>query len=182
MKITILFSILFILLGCRTVKVTTSLQSENFSKELAELKSLFQIPALSVIVKNRENVIYEKYTGFADVDKKITNDKTTEFPIASLTKIFTAVVIMKLSEQGKIDLDDPINKYITNKSISDSIKIKHILSHTSQGNVGKNFYYSSRFSWLTQVIEKASGNTFETEINEKIILPLKLTHTYLLKD
>jgi CubicO group peptidase (beta-lactamase class C family) len=92
--------------------------------------------------------------------------------MASLTKIFSAVLIMKLVEEKKLDLDEPINKYVTNRNIADSIKIEHILSHTSQGDIGQQFYYSGRFGWLTTVIEKASGNSFEKEINEKIIQPL----------
>ena len=157
-------------------------KNETFTKELVELREFFHIPAISVIIKRGDQTVYENYIGLSDLKKKIPIDSTTTIPMASLTKIFSAILIMKLVEEDKLSMDDPINKYISNQSITDSIKIKHVLSHTSQGNIGDNFYYSSRFRWLTTVIEKASGRSFETEMNEKIIQPLKLNNTYLLSD
>ena len=66
--------------------------------------------------------------------------------------------------------------------LGDSILIKHVLSHTSQGNTGKEFYYSSRFGLLTNVIEKASGKSYADMFNEEILIPLELKNTFLLKD
>jgi hypothetical protein len=66
--------------------------------------------------------------------------------------------------------------------LEDSILIKHVLSHTSQGKIGKEFYYSSRFGLLTNVIEQAAGKTFVEVMNEEILVPLKLKNTFLLKD
>jgi CubicO group peptidase (beta-lactamase class C family) len=71
---------------------------------------------------------------------------------------------------------------VNNADIGDSIKVKHVLSHTSQGAVGEHFYYSSRYSWLTQVIEKASGKSFKELLNERVFQPLRLANTYLLED
>lgn len=156
--------------------------NKKFATELTELQAFFHIPAISVIIKKGDKTIFEDYLGFVNLKTKVVNDSLTIFPMASLTKIFSAVLIMKLVEDKKLSLDDPINKYIPNRNIADSIKIKHVLSHTSQGNVGQQFYYSGRFSWLTTVIEKASGKSFEEEINDKIIQPLGLKNTFLLKD
>jgi len=101
--------------------------------------------------------------------------------MASLTKIFSGIVIMQLVEEGKLSLDTAINAY-AEVNVPDSIKISHVLSHTSQGVVGENFYYSGRFGWLTSVIEKGSGTSFEIAIQERILDKIGLKNTYLLKD
>jgi CubicO group peptidase (beta-lactamase class C family) len=180
--ILIIIFVSLTILGCKTNQAIIKVKKESFTKELTELKAFFHIPAISVIIKRGDKTIFEDYLGFADLKTKLVNDSLTTFPMASLTKIFSAVLIMKLVEENKMSLDEPINKYVLNKNIADSIKIKHILSHTSQGNVGQNFYYSGRFGWLTTAIEKAAGNSFEKEINEKIIQPLGLKNTFLLQD
>ena len=120
-------------------------RNQTFSKELSQLKEYFHIPGLAVIVKNGPQTIYENYMGFADLSNQVPMDSVTTIPMASLTKIFTGILIMQLVEEGKISLDEPINKYLTGNNIPDSIKIKHVLSHTSQGRVGQHFYYSGTF-------------------------------------
>lgn len=174
--------LLMIFCNCKSIQLFGQSKNEVFAKEIKELKLFFKIPAISVIVKNGNETVYEDYLGFASVENSIVNDSLTTFPMASLTKIFSGVLVMKLVEEKKLSLDEPINKYILNKGISDSIKIKHVLSHTSQGCVGRHFYYSNRFGWLTSVIEKAARHSFEREMQEKIFLPLGLKNTYLLKD
>ncbi len=178
--IVIIFSLIFF--SCKTNQLMAQTRNSTFARELTELKAFFQIPAISVIVKKGDKTIFEDYLGLANLKTKDINDSLIIFPMASLTKIFSAVLIMKLVEEKKLSLEESITKYISNKNISDSIKIKHVLSHTSQGDIGQQFYYSGRFGWLTNVIEKASGNSFEKEINEKIIQSLGLKHTFLLKD
>ncbi|MBW1294832.1 serine hydrolase domain-containing protein [Aquimarina litoralis] len=157
-------------------------QAAQFTSELTELKQYFKIPGLAVsIEKNGENV-YRNYFGVADIEKSTELDATTLFPIASITKVFSGVLTMKLVEQKKLSLDDPIDKFLPKPMLGDSILVKHILSHTSQGNVGKHFYYSSRFGLITKVIEKASGTSFSEMMEKEIITPLNLKNTFLLKD
>ncbi len=174
--------LLLLISSCSTKKKNQNKHTEKFTSELLELKEYFQIPGLAVsIEKNGEN-IYENYLGVSDLDKSIELDSTSLFPIASITKVFSGVMMMKLVEQKKISLEEPINKYLPKLILGDSILIKHVLSHTSQGNVGKEFYYSSRFGLLTNVIEKVSGKSFADVLNEEILIPLKLKNTFLLKD
>ena len=175
------FSLL--ILSCSHPKDDKTVSKAKFSKELAELKEYFQIPGLSVIVKNGDHTIYEDYPGMADIDLKIPMDSVTTIQMASLTKTFSAIVIMQLIEEGKISLEESITSYVEGTELGDSIKIKHALSHTSQGIPGKHFYYNNnRFMMLGNVIEKATGRDFKTNVYERIINPLKLNNTYLLKD
>jgi len=150
--------------------------------ELEELKEYFQIPGLAVSIKKNGALIYEKYLGVADREANVQVDKNTVFPIASITKVFSGVLIMKLVEQEKLSLDEPINTFLPKPMFGDSVLVKHVLSHTSQGNVGKEFYYSSRFGALTNVIEHTSGTSFSEVLAKEILGPLKLENTFLLKD
>ncbi|MEM9337149.1 MAG: serine hydrolase domain-containing protein [Bacteroidota bacterium] len=179
--ITAFFS-LFIL-SCSDPQPDNEYGNEQFSKELRELKDYFQIPGMAVLVKKGDQTLYEDHLGFADLKKDLRMDSTITIPMASLTKIFTSTLIWMLVEEGKVSLEDMVSDYARGYQIPDSIRIEHVLSHTSQGNLGKNFYYNnSRFMLLGQIIETASGKSFKSNVYEKIISPLGLKNTYLLED
>ena len=176
------FIFILILSSCSKEEKETSKASEKFATELAQLKEYFQIPGLAVSVVKDNEVVYEDYLGFSDYENKISLDSTHQFPIASLTKVFSGVLIMKLVEEGKLSLNTPVKKYFTDSKIDHHVLIKHVLSHTSQGEIGKHFYYSSRFGALTKIIEEASGKSFKAYMEEVIFQPLQLKNTFLLKD
>ena len=95
-----------------------------------------RIPGLAVGIIHNGKLIYQKGFGYADVESKISVSSKTCFRIASISKTFTAVAIMQLVEQGKINLDDRIEKYLpwfkaqTKDSDSSNITIRQVLSHT----------------------------------------------------
>ncbi len=153
-----------------------------FAKDMADLKDYFHIPGMGILVQQNGETIYEAYLGQADVDAKRAVDSATVFPIASLTKIYAAVAIHQLAAAGKLSLDDPIESYLPELEIGDSILVRHVLSHTSQGAVGQQFYYSYRFGWLKAVIEKAAGQSLEEYVQANILQPLALKNTFWLRD
>ncbi|MDC8003909.1 serine hydrolase [Aureisphaera galaxeae] len=174
--------LLFLVSSCSEKSKDTVDPSKQFTKELQELKEYFQIPGLAVAVEQEGSFVYEEYFGVSDLEKQTQLEATTVFPIASITKVFSGVLIMKLVEEGKLSLDEPVNTYLPKPLLEDSVLVKHVLSHTSQGKVGEEFYYSSRFGLLTQVIEMASGKSFADAMNDEILAPLALKNTFLLKD
>lgn len=176
------FIFILILSSCSKEEKETSKASEKFATELVELKEYFQIPGLAVSLVKDGEVVSEDYLGFSDYENKISLDSTHQFPIASLTKVFSGVLIMKLVEEEKLSLNTPVKKYFPDSKIDHHVLIKHILSHTSQGEIGKHFYYSSRFGALTKIIEEASGKSFKAYMEEVIFQPLQLKNTFLLKD
>lgn len=95
-----------------------------------------RIPGLAVGIVHNRKLVYQKGFGFADVESKIEISPKTCFRIASISKTFTAVAIMQLVEQGKINLDDRIEKFLpwfkikTKDSDSSNITIRQVLSHT----------------------------------------------------
>jgi CubicO group peptidase (beta-lactamase class C family) len=101
----------------------------------------------SVLVAKSGKVIYQKYIGYADIEHTVPNGPNTKFELASVSKIFTAVLILQLAEGGKINLDAKVSEYIPEFTRSDSgqITIHNLLSHTSgiQDFVGLNCDFAS---------------------------------------
>lgn len=66
----------------------------------------------ALIVRKNDEVVFDEAWGLADIEKRIPVTDDTIFRMASMTKCLTAVAVMKLIEEGKLALDDPISKYI----------------------------------------------------------------------
>ncbi|WP_350286501.1 serine hydrolase domain-containing protein [uncultured Croceitalea sp.] len=182
---TLLILSCFFLLSCgkRKKEISRTLSVGVFKKEISSLKEYFQIPGMAVLVKKDDEIIYEDYLGYSNVETKTKLDSTSLFPIASLTKVFSGISTMALVEQGKLALNTPANYYFESAPFEPTVQLEHLLSHTSQGvPPGEQFYYSSRFGALTKVIETAAETSFENVLNQQIIQPLRLKHTFLLKD
>ena len=87
---------------------------------------------ISLAVAVDGKVIYSNGFGVADVGMGIEATNKTVYPIASITKQFTAASILKLVEEGRISLDDPLLKFFPNyPAQAKGIKIHHLLNHTS---------------------------------------------------
>ncbi|HEX6429952.1 MAG TPA: serine hydrolase [Niastella sp.] len=87
----------------------------------------------SVLVAEKGKVIYKKGFGLADMEWNIPNRPDTKHRLGSITKQFTAMLIMQLVEQGKLKLDVPISTYLPDypKKNGDIITIHHLLTHSS---------------------------------------------------
>ncbi len=86
----------------------------------------------AVLVAQKGTVLLSKGYGMANYTYCVPNTPQTVFPIASNTKQFTAAAIMKLQEQGRLNVTDPITKYIPDTpSQWKDIKIYELLNHTS---------------------------------------------------
>jgi CubicO group peptidase (beta-lactamase class C family) len=84
------------------------------------------------MVAGSNNILFIKGYGLANREHEIPNAPNTRFRIGSITKQFTAICILKLQEQGKLSLDDPISKFVENCPEHWSIiTIRHLLTHTS---------------------------------------------------
>ena len=150
---------------------------ERFEKEVDDLRNRLMIPGLSAIVVKDQKVLWAKGFGFADVDKRIRATPDTLFHLASVTKTFAATLIMQLVEQGKLDLEEPISHYSSDFK-DDSVRIKHIISHTSAGTPGERFEYDgNRYDYLTAVIEKKHGKPFLNVVVETFFEPLGMSNS-----
>ncbi len=87
----------------------------------------------SVLVSDHGNVIYKKGVGMANMEWDIPNQPNTKHRLGSITKQFTAMLILQLAAEGKLDLQVPITQYLPDypKVTGDKITTHHLLTHTS---------------------------------------------------
>ena len=85
----------------------------------------------SVLVASGDTVVYERGFGLADASWTIPNAPDTRHRIGSLTKQFTAALVMQLVEAGEVDLDAPVTRYLDYPAEQgDRLRVRHLLSHT----------------------------------------------------
>jgi len=85
----------------------------------------------TALVAHRGKILFEKSYGWKDFSAGSLNNSQTIYQIGSITKEFTATVILKLIVQRKLSLDDPLSKFYPDFPKGDSITIKHLLTHTA---------------------------------------------------
>lgn len=78
--------------------------------EKAWLKA--KMPGMSIVIVYDQDVLLAKGFGYADLEKKIPADPQTVYRVGSVTKVFTALMLMQLRDAGKLHLDHPIEKYL----------------------------------------------------------------------
>jgi D-alanyl-D-alanine carboxypeptidase len=103
--------------------------------QLIESITLKGMPGVSLMIEDEYGIWY-KSSGYADIGNKTKMQACHLGKIASVTKLFTAVMIYKLVEKGDIQLDDLISKYIDSKLISkikqaDKVRVRDLLAHSS---------------------------------------------------
>jgi len=96
-----------------------------------------RIPGAAVALVHEGRVIFSRCYGYGDTGKEVAITEDTYFMVGSLTKSFTALAVLKLIEQGKINPHADIRKYIPDFSIKNlydgevPITVNHLLTHTS---------------------------------------------------
>ena len=145
---------------------------------LENLRQELKIPAYSAAIVKDQKVIWAKGFGFADIENKIPATEHTPYHLASLTKTFGSTILMQLVQDGKIKLDDPVSKYGINLESEGVIRVKHLFSHTSEGNPGERYSYNgNRFAELDKVVQRASGKSFGELLIANILEPLGMDET-----
>jgi CubicO group peptidase (beta-lactamase class C family) len=91
----------------------------------------YGIPAITVALAKQGSILYTQAYGMANLTSRIPAQFGTIFEIGSITKQFTAALIMLLQQQGKLHLDDPIASYLPQYGFSSAITIRMLLNHTS---------------------------------------------------
>jgi len=151
---------------------------QGFSARLDALRVQLRIPGMSAAIVEDGQIVWARGFGHATVESSYAATPSTPFHLASLTKPFAATILMQLVEEGLVDLDDPVSDYGVILSGSGVIRVRHLLTHTSEGVPGSNYRYNgSRFGNLDQVIQSASGRSFGELLVERILGPLNLRNT-----
>lgn len=192
--------LLILISGCSSAKslarrdiqnIETTWESTNlshFENELESLRKANHIPGFSVGVVHEGELRWHKGFGQKDLASEEAPDENTVYHIASITKTFGALVMMKLVEDGKIKLSDPITTHnikLPGKwGNNNDIQIEHLLTHTARGNTfngfkpGYNFRYNGDwYHRLGKAYLSATGKTFGELITTEVIQPLGMSNT-----
>ncbi len=198
-----------------------------------------RIPGLSLGVTRRGRTVLAKGYGFRDRERGLPATPSTVYGIASVTKSFTALAVLRLEEHGRLRVSDPVQRHLPefrtpSPRWTPKIRLHHFLSHTSGlpplpsiyyasarslardppydprvarrvgvdpdhepldsyeqvldflateryrmlGPPGRHFSYSNEaFGLLGAVIERASGRTYESFLEEEVLRPAGMTRT-----
>src|SRR5688572_1774409 len=162
----------------RTAQRSDAERIARLEKLLEDLRQELKIPAYSAAIVKDQKVLWARGFGYADVENKIPATEHTPYHLASLTKTFASTILMQLVQDGKIKLDDPVSKYGINLESEGVIRVRHLLSHTSEGNPGEQYRYNgNRFGELDKVVQRATGKSFGELLIANILDPLGMNET-----
>jgi len=160
----------------------------------------------AVLIVEDNEIILSKGYGLANKEENISNTPQTVFDIGSLTKQFTGAAILKLVEQGKLDVTDPLGNFFENAPADKQVITLHqLLTHTAglpeysgddydfvgtekylkkifnrklKFTPGERFEYSNvGYSLLAHIVEKISGDEYEEFLNETLFQAAGMTNT-----
>ncbi len=167
-----------------------------FVQRLDSLRNAAGIPGLSVAVVKNQAVVLALGLGYADVEHRIPATAETPYNIASVAKPLSAVVALRLVEQGVLDLDRPMADYsdwaefCTDFARQPSIfakglrceppihTLRHLLSHTATSTPGNQFSYNPvLYSWASRPIMKAANAPFSALVERHVFAPAGMTRS-----
>ncbi|OWK74593.1 serine hydrolase [Flavobacteriaceae bacterium JJC] len=155
----------------------TVFQKKLLAQQIDSVFSKTKFNGSISVVQNGEK-LYERENGLEDFKTEAKLDSNSVFAIGSVSKQFTAVMILMLEDQGKLNNNDKISKFLPefqNKQF-ESITVHQLLNHTSgisdlgnglHSKPGKVFNYSNKgYRFLGEIIEKASGKSYGENAEE----------------
>ncbi|MBB5082142.1 serine hydrolase domain-containing protein [Nonomuraea endophytica] len=164
-----------------------------------------KIPGLAATVSSTRCGTWNLAAGLADRERARPMRPGDRFRVGSVTKTFTAAVILQLAAEGRIDLDAPVSRYLPEPP--PDVTVRQLLSHEARlGDFAEQLTEEQRFTKLSpaelvaaglklprpqgwaysstgyviaaQIAEKVTGRPFGDLVTDRIIRPLKLRDTY----
>lgn len=147
-----------------------SFTSTQIDSVLADCEYPFNGVAM---ISRKGKLLYHKANGYADFEKQTKIQESDAFVVGSVSKQFTAVLVLREVDAGRLNLDLPIRRYFPEikQKWADSVTVKHLLTHThgitsldqpAEFSAGSRFQYSQLgFDLLAQIVEKTSGKSFQ---------------------
>ncbi len=204
----IIFILFLLLVGLENVSAQKAYSTQEISNLTEYIRSLESYGnAGQVLFARKGEIVFNKSYGYADREKRRRVEDTTIFELASVSKMFTAVVVLTLEMDNKLAVTDSISKYLSNvPADKKTITIHHLLTHTSGirgGDLVNDFediskeelvkkilgvplrskpgvkwmYSNSGYNLLAAIIEKASGKSYEEYLRENLFLPLGMKNS-----
>ncbi|NIJ55477.1 serine hydrolase domain-containing protein [Dyadobacter arcticus] len=174
----------------------------------------------NVMVVQKGQLLYQNSFGYAHIKEKDSLNSSSRFQLASLSKPFTAVAVLKLIQEGRVNLDDSVQRFFPEFPYH-GVKIDMLLSHrsglpnyiysfddsvrhgrkypdnmdimdwyakvvptpTPYNRPGRSFNYcNTNYCVLAAIVEKVTGASFGTFLNDQIFAPLGMLNTFLVTD
>lgn len=157
--IALLIIVFFASLNMAQNRMSGSLKNtyaDSLTFELFNFNKKSIIPGFSVVVVDTKGILYSKGFGYAAIKTKTPFTPNTIQLIASISKTFMAFCIMKLVDEGKLKLDDPINAVLPFKIVNPHfpdipITVRHIVTHTSGiTDFFEPYYVGEADAWLVK--------------------------------
>jgi CubicO group peptidase (beta-lactamase class C family) len=155
--------------------ISLTLNAQSFNKQ--KLDSLFTsiennergMGSISIFQDGKE--VYQKSYGYADLENKVKNNASTKFRIGSISKTFTATIIMKLIENKKLSLSAKLSNFYPQVKNADKITIAHLLQHRSGianfTSVVDYMQWNTEKQTKEQIIDRIVSGGVSFEPNEK---------------
>jgi CubicO group peptidase (beta-lactamase class C family) len=164
----------------------------DLKKFIPEYIQKQNIPGVSIALVNDNNIVWADGFGFVkSITKKRVNTNTL-FEVASISKVVTAYIALRLVDEGKLSLDRPLISYLSKEWMpysvyQDSIKLNHALSHSSGlrkttreilFKPGSDYYYSANgFNLVKDVMEEVTGEKLEDLAQRLVFQPLEMKNS-----
>jgi len=177
----------------------------DITKSIADAVEKSGIPGAAVVAVDRDHVVYAANFGYRDVDAKLPVTGNTRFYIASSTKPFTALTAMLLANEGKLDIDAPVEKDLPDLHLPHALTFRDLMTHRlgfENDAAGFRTAYSGEFDTPTlfslvankskitprvfsydnlgyvltaYAIEKATGESWKDAVVKRVLAPLAMT-------
>lgn len=153
----------------------TAFEKKLFEQQIDSVFKKYNFNGSVAVFKDSVQ-LYRKENGFSDFKTKTKIDDNTVFAIGSVSKQFTAVMVLLEMEQGKLKVDDKVSKYLKKFQTKEyeNITIHQLLNHTSGLNLfggklmfksGSSFFYSNDgFNALGKIVETVSGKSYDENV------------------
>jgi CubicO group peptidase (beta-lactamase class C family) len=103
---------------------------QRFRRLLVEAQSQGRLPSAVAAVFSGGELAWSDAAGLADVEQRVEATTDTQYPVASITKTFTAASIMRLRDEGKLDLDDPLSRHLP-EAAHGTLTLRRMLAHAA---------------------------------------------------
>lgn len=157
----------------------------SFENQFINLLRQWQIPGGTVAIVKNDHVVYARGFGWADKENRTPAEPDSLFRIASVSKLFTAVTVLKLAQEGKLNLEDPVFSILNDlppmngKAVNPriyEIKVKNLLQMSS-GWFSPGGHWDPMFGpWSKQMVDRLQGQvpaTCENTVRVMMSMPLR---------
>jgi CubicO group peptidase (beta-lactamase class C family) len=196
----------FVLRGQEAAPSAGTLIKPPSDAALAHMRRLMEIggvPGVAAGIVTPAGLSWHRLEGVVDVSTRQPVDMKTMFPAASLGKPVFAHLVLRLADEGRIDLDKPLKSYLADHTPADprgdKITARHVLAHSTglrnwrnspeqplvpEFDPGNRFQYSGEgFYYLQRVVETIASNGVEQVAQDRLFAPLGMkSSTYVWRD